>query len=434
MRDVKSILSREFQLNLLSYVIIIVLTMAIGLLVTMLALDLRATDLWLLRNEFAQILIPGLLVAVVLYMADTHRRLRLQLKTAHDELVQAQERLKRAHDRISFAHHVSTEVVFRPAETAIRYALKESARHFNADAVAVVADDVEVFADNEAEAEAAYSVALKTAVDGVGAGTTDLFTLSHDGYEVMAAPLRIEGHLRAVACLMRHGEPFSEEDAKGLELLGRVLELGIQNKMLLTGMQDQLRGMLTTLSTLVEDRHSDYRAHSTRIANMSVAVGRALGMTDEQLEELKLAALLHDVGMLFVPPEVVDASRQLTAEEQAMLQQHPTKGAELAKNASFNESVQKAIMAHHERLNGSGYPQGLGGLEIPLSARIIAVCDSFDAMTHSRSYRPSMHTMDAIAELKRGVGGSYDPKVVSALVRVLDQQAAAGDVGRSVPA
>lgn len=428
MQDVTSLLKREGQLNLIAYIIIICLLALVAILVLVLVSGIGVADLWLVRNQFVEILLLGLLLAVIVYMADTHRRLRSQLERTHNDLIETQDELALSCDRIAFAHQIATTVASLSEQNAIRYALKESARRFRADAVAIVTDDVEVFAD-DAHFDAAYSIALNTALEAVQSGGSDVFSLSRNGYEVMAAPLRVQGHLQAIACLMRRGEPFFDEDAKGLELLARVLELGVQNRALLTQMHSQIGGVLTMFSSLLEDRQSNYTSHAVAIANFSVAVGAAIGMPDTQLEDLRLAALLHDVGMLAIPQDLINPSREMTPDELVSFQGHPAKGAELARFANFDPHVQEAILAHHERLDGSGYPRHLKGLAIPLSSRIITVCDSFDAMTHERPGRRTLGRAEAISELKRRSGITFDPKVVRAFIGVLEEEMASDSRG-----
>lgn len=424
MQDVKSLLRRELQLNIIAYIIIVVLLVTVSLFGAMLLAGLGAKDIWILTNQFARVLIPGLLLMVVLYMADTHRRLRAALNSTHEALVRTQEDLRLSRDRIAFAHQIATTVGAISERNALRQALRESVQHFGADAAAVVTndDEVEVVTEDTDSLETVRSVALDAALESVRSGTPELFTLSEEGYEVVAAPLRMGGRLHAVACLMRRDEKFSEEDARGLELISRVLELSLQNLTLLTDMRSQLRGVLTVLSSLIEQRQSGYSAHSVEVTNLSCAVGKALSMTETEIEDLKLAAHMHDVGMLYVAPELLNAQRNLSPEELAEVQQHPASGANLAENANFDSQVQEVILSHHERFNGDGYPRGLVGHEIPLGARIIAVCDSYDAMTRDRPYRRALSQAEALAELRRGSGTAYDPKVVKAFARALEER------------
>lgn len=423
-QDLRSILRRESQLQFIAYIMIVALTITVGLLIAMLLANLQATDLWLLKNQFVQILGAGLLLAAVLYLADNHRRLQTQLRMTHAALEAAQQNLRRSYDHIAFAHHVAGEVVSRPGQDAIRDVLRESAAQFEAEVAAVVTDDVEIVADEGVDQERAYSVALTTAIDGVQSGNSQLFTLTRDGYEVMAAPLRIEGHLQAVVCLMRRDRQFTSDDAAGLELVARVLELGLHNQSLIGQTRKQLQGVLTTVSKLAASRQSDYETHATAVAELSTAVGAELGVKADQLVSLEFAALLHDVGTLFVPAELLAPSRALTDDEKATVQLHPAKGAEIARDASFGEDVQNAILAHHERLDGTGYPRGLEGLEIPTSARIIAACDAFDSMTHGKPASECMLPGEALAELRRSAGSAHDPRVVKVLSKAVRKRSA----------
>jgi HD-GYP domain-containing protein (c-di-GMP phosphodiesterase class II) len=136
------------------------------------------------------------------------------------------------------------------------------------------------------------------------------------------------------------------------------------------------------------------------------------------VEDLRCAALLHDVGMLEVPESILNAPRRLSAEEQKELRGHPAHGAELVRIANFSASVQSAIRSHHERVDGAGYPDGLKADEVPLSSRILSVCDAFVALTSDRPHRAAVSAEEAIAALRASAGSHFDEQVVEDFVHV----------------
>ncbi len=161
--------------------------------------------------------------------------------------------------------------------------------------------------------------------------------------------------------------------------------------------------------------------HSDRVANYAVKIAKKLKLNLEQLENLTIASSLHDIGKIHVPEEILNKTSRLTDEEFTIMKKHPVDGAEMVKGTYFEE-IYPIIEQHHERLNGSGYPYGLKGEEIFLEARIIAVSDTFDALTEDRVYRKASNSQFALDELKRLVDTHYDKKVVAAFEEVLKEE------------
>ncbi|MFM9366848.1 HD-GYP domain-containing protein [Streptomyces sp. Da 82-17] len=179
-----------------------------------------------------------------------------------------------------------------------------------------------------------------------------------------------------------------------------------------------------TIRALVQavDIKDEYtRGHSERVGEASVLIARELGMADERIEVLRFAGILHDVGKLGVPTRLLRKDGPLTPEERRVIELHPEYGHEMVRGISFLGEARAAILHHHERLDGSGYPYGLSGRQIPEFARVVAVADAFDAMTSTRSYRRGRPVADALTELKRCAGRQFDPQMVRALVRALDR-------------
>ncbi|MFF7353030.1 HD-GYP domain-containing protein [Streptomyces filipinensis] len=180
------------------------------------------------------------------------------------------------------------------------------------------------------------------------------------------------------------------------------------------------------------------RGHSERVGQASVMIARELGMDDERVETLRFAGILHDVGKLGVPTRLLRKDGPLTPEERRIIELHPEYGHEMVRGISFLGEARAAILHHHERLDGSGYPYGLVGTQIPECARVVAVADAFDAMTSTRSYRRARPVEVAVAELERCAGTQFDPRMVTALARALDRHGwhpavTADETARAVP-
>ncbi len=173
--------------------------------------------------------------------------------------------------------------------------------------------------------------------------------------------------------------------------------------------------ILRTFSRLVSMRDESTGGHCDRVAFNAVTVGGALGLSDEDLHTLYWAGILHDLGKVAVPAPILLKPDRLTDEEYRRIKEHVIYGADLLVSASPNfERIAEAIRAHHERWNGSGYPEGLHGEEIPLAGRILAVVDVFEALTSERPYRGPRRPDAALTYLRRNAGVEFDPRVVEA--------------------
>ncbi|WP_244900496.1 HD-GYP domain-containing protein, partial [Streptomyces nanshensis] len=169
----------------------------------------------------------------------------------------------------------------------------------------------------------------------------------------------------------------------------------------------------------IKDRYT--RGHSERVGRASVMIARELGMDDERTEALRFAGILHDVGKLGVPTRLLRKDGPLTPEERRVIELHPEYGHEMVRGIAFLGEARDAILHHHERMDGSGYPYGLSGAAIPEFARVVAVADAFDAMTSTRSYRRARPVGTAVTELKRCAGTQFDPRMVRALAGALER-------------
>ncbi|MEC4018308.1 HD-GYP domain-containing protein, partial [Streptomyces sp. H27-D2] len=185
-----------------------------------------------------------------------------------------------------------------------------------------------------------------------------------------------------------------------------------------TAHQATIRALVQAVD--IKDRYT--RGHSERVGRASVMIARELGMAEGRLEVLRFAGILHDVGKLGVPTRLLRKDGPLTPEERRIIELHPEYGHEMVRGIGFLGEARSAILHHHERLDGRGYPYGLSGRNIPEFARVVAVADAFDAMTSTRSYRRSRPVPAAVLELQKCAGTQFDPQMVRALVRALDRE------------
>lgn len=175
---------------------------------------------------------------------------------------------------------------------------------------------------------------------------------------------------------------------------------------------------LSSMVKNVEEKDIYTHNHGDRVRDYSIQIAKVLDLSNERIESITFASLCHDVGKIFVPDEILNKPGKLTEEEFNLIKNHPLDGERMTQG-TFMENISKIISQHHERIDGTGYPCGLKGDEILLEANIIALADSFDAMTSDRSYRKAMDMRVAFKELKSLSGIHYDEKVVEAFEKVL---------------
>ena len=178
-------------------------------------------------------------------------------------------------------------------------------------------------------------------------------------------------------------------------------------------------GAIRALAAALDARDPYTAGHSERVSSLSVMIGRHMHMADEDVEVLRLGALLHDIGKIGLSDEILRKPASLTRTEFEQIKMHPELGARILRQVPFLEPHLAIVELHHERPDGKGYPFGLQGDDIPLAARIVHVADAFDAITSVRAYRPARGAMDAIAELQRHAGTQFDAASVEALVAVI---------------
>jgi PAS domain S-box-containing protein len=189
---------------------------------------------------------------------------------------------------------------------------------------------------------------------------------------------------------------------------------------------EQLRraveGAVLAMSRMVESRDPYTAGHERRVAELAAAIGAEMGINGGRLNVLRIAATIHDIGKIAVPAEILSKPGRLSELEFSMIKAHPTTGFDTLADIDFGGPVAEMVLQHHERLDGSGYPRGLGGEELLLEARILAVADVVEAMSSHRPYRAALGMEAALAEVREHAGLKYDAEVVAACVRVVEEQ------------
>lgn len=187
-------------------------------------------------------------------------------------------------------------------------------------------------------------------------------------------------------------------------------------------LKETLEGIIKTLSITVANRDPYTAGHQRRVAVLSVAIGRELGFDENQLQEIRVAALLHDIGKIFIPAEILNKPGNLKPIEFELIKQHAEEGYNTLKNIEFPWPIAEIVFQHHERCDGSGYPRGLTGDQILPTAKILAVADVIEAITSMRPYRAALGIEVAIEEITRYKGSKYDSEVVDAAMKLIQSE------------
>jgi len=217
------------------------------------------------------------------------------------------------------------------------------------------------------------------------------------------------------------GESFNTMSDKIEEHVARLAKAAQENRELFVG-------TVKALAAAIDGKDKYTRGHSERVARISVAIGKQLGLSAEELETLRISALLHDVGKIAIDDNILKKPAALTSEEFEIMKTHPQKGYKIMSQIPAMKEFLPGMYMHHEMVNGQGYPQGLTDREIPLQAKIVSVADTFDAMTIDRPYQKGMLLPEALERIQGLVGTRYDASVVNALIR----GCSAGEIGQGV--
>lgn len=219
------------------------------------------------------------------------------------------------------------------------------------------------------------------------------------------------------------GSDFSEQDLEILVSVGSTAAMAIENTKLHQSVVDGYKSTIRALAAAIDAKDTYTRGHSQRVTEYALSGGASFPMSQGELELLEYAGILHDIGKIGMPDSILRKPGRLTPEEWDMVRRHPVIGANIINDIPFLEQARKLVLHHHEKYDGTGYPDGLVGNDIPIGARLLAVADSFDSMTSDRSYRAALSANRALNELHKCSGTQFCPVAVEAFVSGFDTQA-----------
>lgn len=193
----------------------------------------------------------------------------------------------------------------------------------------------------------------------------------------------------------------------------------MKEKELLRDSKNCRSATIDTLLAILYEKSCETEEHSKRLGEYCHAMGQRLGLSSREMDEIVLLALLHDIGKVGIHVNILQKPGALTPGEWDEMKKHPKIGSRIARSIPELNAISDLILSHHERWDGKGYPRGLKGEEIPLSCRILAVADSFDAMINDRVYRKAMEKEEAIQEIESNAGTQFDPRIADIFVKIM---------------
>ena len=238
---------------------------------------------------------------------------------------------------------------------------------------------------------------------------------------LICAPLMIRNSILGILSIRKkkNREVFNKKDLHNILSLTKRASLNLENKILYESIYSNIMDTVKSLISSIEARDHYTERHSQRVTELSVRIAISMDCSVKDIESLKIAGILHDVGKIAVPDSILLKPDSLTPEEYLIIKNHPTIGENILKPVILLDKERKIIQCHHERWDGKGYPLGISGNDIPFLARILAVADSFDAMTNNRPYHPALTIEKAVEELVKNKNTQFDPDVVDAFIKII---------------
>lgn len=239
----------------------------------------------------------------------------------------------------------------------------------------------------------------------------------------LVLPLFLKESLAGIIALGYVKQPhFSQEDLDQARRLANQVAVALSNTRLIEELNELNWGTLRALARAIDAKSSWTAEHSERSTKLSLEIGKVLGLNQDELDDLRRAGLLHDIGKLEIPPEILDKAGSLTPEEHEFMHKHPGLGARILEPIAAYSEVIPIVLQHHEFYDGSGYPNGLMGEAISQGARIFIVADIYDALISDRPYRKALDRKSAIKYIKEEAGTKFDSKVVEAFLEVMAKE------------
>jgi PAS domain S-box-containing protein len=249
--------------------------------------------------------------------------------------------------------------------------------------------------------------------------------LKKEGFRsVLCVPVIFQDKvLGAISAYSKKARHFQDEEMEILSIFASQVALALQESRYYEDIHLNYFNTIHTLALALESRDVYSRGHTERVTKYAIQIGRALEVSNQELEILRYAAQVHDIGKISIPDYILNKPGRLTPDERAVIELHPVKGAEVLEPLEFLKPAIPIVRHHHERYDGTGYPDGLEKERIPLMSRILACADAFDAMTSQRPYRRRRLTIrEALEEIKNNSGSQFDPKISHLFIRVIQTQ------------
>ena len=240
----------------------------------------------------------------------------------------------------------------------------------------------------------------------------------------ISVPLKIKNKVIGVLNInsSKNNKPFTQRDVELLTLFADNSAITIENLELFTDLQSFYLEMIQTLARALDAKDSYTHDHADRAGKYAKLIAQEMNLPDTVVRYIEYAALLHDMGKIGISDTILLKKGKLTDEEQKIIRQHPIIGYKIILPIKYLYPIAPLVLYHHERYDGTGYPEGLSGEEIPLGARIVSIIDAFDAMTSDRPYRKAPSVKTAVNELKKGMGKQFDPKIVKIFLDILSRE------------
>jgi HD-GYP domain-containing protein (c-di-GMP phosphodiesterase class II) len=235
---------------------------------------------------------------------------------------------------------------------------------------------------------------------------------------LVCAPLLVQRRILGVLEVLNKldGSEFDEQDLDAVITVATTTAMAIENTRQYQTILEAFKNTISTLASAIDAKDPHACGHSQRVMEYSVMAGGYFSLSSDEMEMLRNAAVLHDIGKVGVDCSILNKPTPLTPEEWDKIRRHPIIGAGMLKEITSLEMASELVLHHHERFDGKGYPSGLKGEEIPLGARLIAIADAFDTMTTGRSYHPALTIDQAVKELQNYAGTQFCPISVNAFV------------------
>ena len=253
----------------------------------------------------------------------------------------------------------------------------------------------------------------------------ELYILLLTGHKDLAPPLETIRRL-SIQGYCEKSDRFDqlllliESAVKSIEQMNIIKKINTELKESEEKLKTAYLESIQTLRYTVEAKDQYTRGHSDRVSEYSVLIGKHMNLPIEDLEVLKIGGLFHDIGKIGIPDSILLKTSKLTDDEYSEIKNHPAIGKHILSNAKIFENIVPIVFHHHEKYDGTGYPEKISGENIPLFARIAAIADTFDAMTSKRSYRDALSLDIVRAELEKNSGKQFDPKILKVFLNILD--------------